>query len=136
MQAVVLSLAVDTDNVSAFAGVGPTEPRGSNGGNKAISYAPDGTERWKVTFDGDGQAVLPIGGVLYVGFHDGYRGDHTLKLLGLNTSNGALTSFKPTIIGGLLGVRAMAAGSNRLVAVGDFSSVGTTHKLHAVAIFP
>ena len=25
---------------------------------------------------------------------------------------------------------------NGLVAVGDFSSVGTTHELHAVAIFP
>jgi hypothetical protein len=136
VQAVILALAVDSDNVSAFAGAGPTEPRGSNGGNKAISYAPDGTENWKVTFDGDGQAVLPIGGVLYVGFHDGYRGDHTLKLLGLAKSTGALTSFKPTIIGGVLGVRAMAAGSNRLVAVGDFSSVGTTNKLHAVAIFP
>ena len=82
------------------------------------------------------RAVLPIGGVLYAGFHDGYRGDHILKLLGLNPSNGAVTSFSPTIIGGVLGVRAMAAGSNRLVAVGDFSSVGTTHKLHAVAIFP
>jgi hypothetical protein len=136
VQAVILSLAVDSDNVSVFAGAGPNEPRGSNGGNKAISYAPDGTERWRVTFDGDGQAVLPIGGVLFVGFHDGYRGDHTLKLLGLNTSTGVPTSFKPTIIGGVLGVRAIAAGSNRLVAVGDFSSVGTTHKLHAVAIFP
>ena len=136
VQAIILSLAVDTDNVSAFAGAGPTEPRGSNGGNKAISYAPDGSERWKVTFDGDGQAVLPIGGVLYAGFHDGYRGNHFLKLLGLNPSTGAVTSFSPTIIGGVLGVRALAAGSNRLVAVGDFSSVGTTHKLHAVAIFP
>jgi hypothetical protein len=136
VQAVILSLAVDADNVSAFAAAGPTEPRGSNGGNKAISYAPDGTERWKVTFDGDGQAVLPIGGVLYAGFHDGYRGDHTLKLLGLTTSTGAVTSFRPTIIGGVLGVRALAAGSNRLLAVGDFSSVGTTNKLHAVAIFP
>ena len=136
MQAIILSLAVDTDNVSAFAGAGPTEPRGSNGGNKAISYAPDGSERWKVTFDGDGQAVLPIGGVLYAGFHDGYRGNRFLKLLGLNPSTGAVTSFSPTIIGGVLGVRALAAGSNRLVAVGDFSSVGTTHKLHAVAIFP
>jgi hypothetical protein len=136
VQAVVLSLAVDSDNVSAFAGLGPTEPRGSNGGNKAVSYAPDGTERWRVTFDGDGQAVLPIGGVLYVGFHDGYRGDRTLKLLGLNPSTGTLTSFKPTIIGGVLGVRALAAGSNRLVVVGDFSSIGTTKKLHAVAIFP
>jgi hypothetical protein len=136
VQAVILSLAVDSDNVSAFAGAGPTEPRGSNGGNKAISYAPDGTERWRVTFDGDGQAVLPVGGVLYVGFHDGYRGNHALKLLGLATSTGAVTSFKPTIIGGPLGVRALAAGANRLVAVGDFSSVGTTDKLHAVAIFP
>jgi len=136
VQAVILALAVAGDNVSVFAGAGPTDPRGSNGGNKAISYAPDGSENWRVTFDGDGQAVLPIGGVLYVGIHDGYRGDHTLKLLGLNPSTGALTSFKPTIIGGVLGVRAMATGSNRLVAVGDFSSVGTTNKLHAVAIFP
>ena len=104
--------------------------------DQAISYAPDGTERWKVTFDGDGQAVLPIGDVLYAGFHDGYRGNHALKLLGLSTSTGAVTSFRPTIIGGVLGVRALAVGSNRLLAVGDFSSVGSTNKLHAVAIFP
>jgi len=136
VQAVILSLAVAADNVSVFAAAGPTEPRGSNGGNKAISYAPDGTERWRVTFDGDGQAVLPIGGVLYVGFHDGYRGNHVLKMLGLDTSSGAVTSFTPPIVGGPLGVRALAAGANRLVAVGDFSSVGATNKLHAVAIFP
>jgi hypothetical protein len=136
VQAVILSLAVGGDNVSAFAAAGPTEPRGSNGGNKAISYAPDGTEIWKVTFDGDGQAVLPIGSVLYAGFHDGYRGNHALKLLGLDMSTGAVTAFKPTIVGGPLGVRGLAAGANRLVAVGDFSSVGSTNKLHAVAIFP
>ena len=38
--------------------------------------------------------------------------------------------------GGVLGVRALVAGSNRLLAVGDFSSVGSTNKLHSVAIFP
>jgi len=64
------------------------------------------------------------------------RGNHALKLLGLSTSTGAVTSFRPTIIGGVLGVRALAVGSNRLLAVGDFSSVGSTNKLHAVAIFP
>ena len=89
-----------------------------------------------MTFDGDGQAVLPIGGVLYTGFHEGFRGNHTLSCSGSTRPTGAVTSFRPTIIGGVLGVRALAVGSNRLLAVGDFSSVGSTNKLHAVAIFP
>lgn len=88
-----------------------------------------------MTFDGDGQAVLPIGGVLHTGFHERYRGNHTLKLLGLTSPTGAVTSFRPTIIGGVLEVRALA-GSNRLLAVGDLSPVGSTNKLHSVAIFP
>jgi hypothetical protein len=54
-------------------------------------------------------------------------------VLGFSTG-GTQTSFNPTS-SGVLGVRGLAVGANRLVAVGDFSNMGSTNKLHGVAIF-
>jgi hypothetical protein len=115
-------------------GTNPPPPSGA--GNRFVYFNATGAATWNDTEpDGDAQAVELIGPTVYAGFHDGWSGDHTLKLVGLNLSNGQKNSFGPPIIGGILGVFDLAQGSNRLVAVGDFASVGTTTKLHGVAIF-
>jgi len=145
MDARILSIAVDPDNTTIYVSAGPTEPQGSglNGGNKLYRFASDGTPVWHATFNGDNQAVVLTGGTLYTGFHGGFgcpkppngSAACSLRLLGFTTSGGQ-TSFSPNS-GGVLGVRALALGSNgnRLVAVGDFSNMGSTGKLHGVAIF-
>ena len=80
--------------------------------------------------------VLNIGSILYAGFHGGWNGDPSKRLLGLTASTGATTAFAPAT-NGILGVfdLAQAASSGRLVAVGDFKDMGNTHNLHGVAIF-
>jgi hypothetical protein len=130
----VFSIAVDSDSVSAYASTGPSRPKGSNGGNKLISYASDGRENWRLTFNGDNQAVVLIGNTLYTGFHGGFQNNTNLRLLGFNKSSHAMTSFSPNS-NGVLGVRGLAISGNGLVAVGDFSAMGSTTKLHGVAIF-
>ena len=54
--------------------------------------------------------------------------------MGLNTANGAATGFAPAS-GGVLGVRGMAQGGGRLIAVGDFNFMGTTGQVRGLAIF-
>jgi hypothetical protein len=141
MDARVLSIAVDPDNTTIYVAAGPTEPQGSglNGGNKLYRFAADGTPAWQKVFNGDNQAVVLTSGTLYTGFHGGFgctvatAPGCKLRVLGF-TTGGAQTSFSPNS-GGLLGVRGLAVGGNRLVAVGDFSNMGSTGKLHGVAIF-
>jgi hypothetical protein len=138
----VFSIAVAADSVSIFAGTGPAQPHGGPGGNRAASYASDGSERWHQTFNGDIQAMALIGSTLYTGFHGGFGctspgvSGCNLRVLGLAAANGAVGAFKPST-GGVLGVRslAVATGGSRLVAVGDFTAMGSTKKLHGVAIF-
>lgn len=139
MDARVLSIAVDPDNTTIYVSAGPTEPQGSglNGGNKLYRFAADGTPTWHQTFNGDNQAVVLTSGKLYSGFHGGFNNNVTLRVVGFTTNGGALAPPFAPASGGVIGVRGLALGSggNRLVAVGDFSNMGSTGKLHGVAIF-
>jgi hypothetical protein len=138
----IYGLAVDVDSLSPFAATGPVSPVGSggNGGNKLISYSATGAERWRKAFNGDAQAVIALGTTVYVGFHGGYgcttptAPGCAKRLLGFN-KNGSGPTFSPDT-NGIIGVRGLAAGANRLVAVGDFTAMGSTKKLHGLAIFP
>lgn len=57
-----------------------------------------GERRWKVGVDGNAQAVKYYDGVVYFGFHDGYEGDTTLKLLAVDPTTGAVDpTFRPAI---------------------------------------
>jgi hypothetical protein len=132
----VFSIAVAPDNSTIYVSTGPSRPKGSGGGNKLYSFSSGGgAENWQRNFDGDDQAVVIAGSSIYTGFHGGYQGNTALRALGFNTS-GSTTSFSPNS-NGILGVRGMAvaSGGNRLVAVGDFTIMGNTNKLHGLAIF-
>jgi len=141
VQAHVLSITVDADNATIYATTGPERPVGSSGGNKLFRFASTGSEVWHVSFKGDAQAVVLVGSTLYAGFHGGFNCASpgapgcVFRTLGFTTSSNQ-TSFSPNS-DGALGVRglAVASGGNRLVAVGDFSVMGRTSKLHGVAIF-
>jgi hypothetical protein len=134
----VLSLDVDPDDVSPYAATGPVSPVGTatGGGNRAISMNGDGTENWRRGFNGDAQAILLIGNTVYVGFHDGFQNNTARRIVGLSRTTGNPTAFTPNANGHPLGVRGLAAGSTRLIAVGDFTLMGTTSQLHGLAIFP
>jgi hypothetical protein len=134
----VLGVDVDTDHVSPYASTGLVSPAGSmtGGGNKALGLNADGTERWRRGFNGDAQAIVMIGDNVYVGFHDGFQNDPTKRIVGLTKANGTVTAFQPTANGHPLGVRGLAAGAGRLIAVGDFTTMGTRTQLHGLAIFP
>src|SRR5262249_49501342 len=133
----VFSIAVASNNATIYVSTGPSRAKGSNGGNKLYSFSSGGgPENWSRNFDGDNQAVVvDPSGTIYSGFHGGYQSNTSLRALGF-TSSGTTTSFSPAS-GGVLGVRGMALGSggNRLIAVGDFSTMGSTNKLHGLAIF-
>ena len=138
----VLDIAVNPNNEDqVFVALGPkagTNPPPPNGaGNRFVAFNANGQADWDDNGpDGDGQAVELIGSILYAGFHGGWNGDPSKRLLGLTASTGATTAFAPAT-NGILGVfdLAQAASSGRLVAVGDFKDMGSTHNLHGVAIF-
>ena len=136
----VFSIAVGTDNLTPYVAIGPSKvsvvpPGTSGGGNKFVAYDPaSGNALWEENGpDGDAQAIELISGTLYGGFHGGWNGDPAKRLEGLNLS-GNTTGFAPNT-NGLKGVFGLAQGGNRLVAVGDFTSMGTTNNLHGLAIF-
>ena len=79
--------------------------------------------------------MVLAGNNVYVGFHDGYQNNPARRIVGFTKTGGA-TAFAPDANGHPLGVRGLAAGANRLIAVGDFTSMGTTTQLHGLAIFP
>jgi hypothetical protein len=129
------SIAVDADNVTIYVAIGPANPQGSHGGNKFVGYNADGSEKWSEGGpDGDAQAIVRIGSELFGGFHGGWNQPNNFRLVGLNPANGNATSFMP-VSNGLQGVRALAAGGNRMVAVGDFTQMGTNNKVSGLAIF-
>ena len=61
------------------------------GMNSAIAFDPNnGRQRWRQRADGDVQAVKYSNGYLFFGFHDGFGGDNTLRILAANPATGAL----------------------------------------------
>ncbi len=136
----VFSIAVESDSTTVDVSTGPSRPTGTGGGNKLYRFSDAGSESWHQTFNGDDQAVVLVGSTLYTGFHGGFGCNVpgapgcNLRVLGFSTAGSQITSFNPAS-GGVLGVRGLAAGGNRLIAVGDFRSMGSTNKLHGLAIF-
>ena len=143
----VFDLAVAADNQSVFAAIGPKSaafgnPAPGGSGNRIISFNAAGADTplpaWNDNhLQGDGQAVELIGGNVYFGFHGGYDDSANLlpgipnqyRLLGGNASvgetNPAHVSFQP-LVNGVLGVNDISQGAGRMVAVGDFTSMGAT----------
>ena len=94
-----------------------------------------GLRRWRVLTDGNAQAVKYYDDTVYFGFHDGYQGDTTLKLLAVDPATGAVDpDFRPAI-NSFYGVFAIDASAGGLVIGGRFTTVSGTSARH-VAIFP
>ena len=72
------------------------------------------------------QAVDYFDGETYIGFHDGFQGDTTTKLLAVNASSGAIDpNFRPTF-NQFWGIRSISAGPWGLVIGGQFTTVSGT----------
>ena len=137
------------DGQTLFAAIGPAA--GASGlGNRITSFGPTGAENWhNASLKGNGQAVEIVGSTLFAGFLGGYDNPGSplpllpanYRVLGINPAitnvNNQITSFQPGVASATPdnGVFDLAQSPDRLVAVGDFTSVGTTGGLHGVAIF-
>jgi hypothetical protein len=134
-----LDIAVDPNNQDQiFVAIGPKQgpptPPPAGAGSRFVFFNAAGGQIWHDEGpDGDGQAVEPIGGTVYEGFLGGYNGNGGLRVLGANAANGSVT-WSPAAVAAQ-GVFDLTQGSNRLVAVGDFTTLGTTSGLHGLAIF-
>ncbi len=96
---------------------------GGSGTNSAAAWnTTSGARTWRHVTDGDIQAVAYYDGTVYFGFHDGYQGDGSTKLLAANADTGQLQPFSPRF-NNFWGVFAIAAGPGGVVAGGDFSTV-------------
>jgi hypothetical protein len=138
-------LAVSANNASLYAAIG-TGPGAAGAGNRIINFnTANGTQAWNNdNLQGNGEAVEVIGANLYAGFLGGYDGGLLLnpnnyRLLGINPANAninaqVLPNFQPSVVA-TNGVYDLAQGSNRMVAVGDFTAIGTTTNLRGLAIF-
>lgn len=112
----VLSLDVNADGSRLLAG-----QAGSR--NSVVSWDTVTAHRhWKVKADGDIQALRFYDGYVYAGFHDGYQGVTTTKLLAIKASTGKVDPFRPTF-DGFWGVFAIDVTSAGLVVGGDFTKV-------------
>jgi hypothetical protein len=94
-----------------------------------------GTRLWYQRCDGDVQAVAIIGGTVAAGGHEGCEGDLSIRLVAHAAADGARDlSFLPAF-DRFWGVHSLDGSSARLVAAGDFTSVGGV-AVQGFAIFP
>jgi hypothetical protein len=138
-----LSIGVNADE-SVVVALGGAVPGGSGLGQHISYYDNAGALKWTdPNPKGFVQAVQIVGSRAYTGLLTGYANPATntaLRLLGIDfaKSPGApgYLAWTPAIVapatGGVVG---LTAGANRLVAVGNFTAVGSTTALHGLAIF-
>jgi hypothetical protein len=70
---------------------------GGSATNSAAAWSTtSGTRTWRQVTDGDIQAIAYRDDTVYFGFHDGWQGDGTIKLLAADATTGALdAAFRP-----------------------------------------
>ncbi len=97
---------------------------GGGAGNTMSAWnATTGAQVWRQRADGDIQATRFFDGRVWFGFHDGFQGDTTLKLLVADAVTGALDpDFRPHF-NQFFGIFAIAATPAGVVAGGDFTRV-------------
>jgi outer membrane protein assembly factor BamB len=95
------------------------------GMNSAFALDPsNGRQRWRQRADGDVQAVKFSNGFVFFGFHDGFGGDNSLRILAANPATGALVpSFMP-VSGSHPGVLTIDADGDYLAVGGLFGRMG------------
>jgi hypothetical protein len=95
------------------------------GMNSAIALDPiTGRQRWRHRADGDVQAVKESSGYLFFGFHDGFGGNNTLRILAVDTSNGNLVQNFMPVSGSHPGVLTIDADGTFLAVGGLFGRMG------------
>ena len=136
MSSDVLDLDVSPDGARLFVGIG-----GKHFNVVGAWDASSGARQWWHGFDatdhldGDVQGVVADAGTVYFGFHGGYNGINSRRLMAADAGSGALvSSFHPNM-NGVVGVADVAADAGVLAAVGDFTTVGGV-ALGGLAFFP
>lgn len=113
-------------DVLADAGVVYTA--GRNAGAVTAYDAVTGARRWRVTANGDAQALALSDGLLYAGGHFAEIGSPRQSrsiLAGLNPATGAVDpDFRPRFVDSWPGIWALAATADRLYVGGHFTSAG------------
>jgi hypothetical protein len=80
--------------------------------------------RWRQRADGDVQAIRFANNNAYFGFHDGFGGNNTLRLLAADALSGALVDGFAPASSGSTGVMAIDVSGNYLVSAGKFPRMG------------
>lgn len=112
-----LGLALSDDGTRLY-GAG-----GSATNTMAAWNTTSGVRVWRVVTDGDIQAVAYFQGEVYFGFHDGYQGNGTTKLLAADAVTGRVDpGFRP-VFNMFWGVFAISVSNQGLVAGGEFTRV-------------
>ncbi|MEZ5407115.1 MAG: hypothetical protein R2761_03755 [Acidimicrobiales bacterium] len=108
---------VSPDGSVVYAGLG-------GAANRVIAWnAVTGARLWRHVAMGDVQAIRLVGGKVYFGFHEGFAGDTTVRLLAVDAAAGTLDpSFRPTV-DSFWGVWAIDGTADALVAGGQFTTV-------------
>lgn len=92
--------------------------------NSAQSYnTATGARQWVRRAMGDMQAIDYHSGTVYFGFHEGFGGDTSVRVLAATSSNGALDSELRPTFNRFLGVWSISATDNGLVVGGVFTRV-------------
>ena len=87
MEPPVYGIDINSDGSMLFAA-----QKSNQGGGWRVS---DGDRRWVVRMDGNAQAAKYFDGNVYFGFHDGYQGDESVKLLSVNPVTGVVDPELP-----------------------------------------
>lgn len=97
---------------------------GGAGSNAVTSWrTSNGSRAWRHYAEGDIQALKLHEDTLYVGFHDGFQDDFTVKLLAAAADTGAIDpDFRP-LMNQFWGVFGIDATSEGLAIGGDFTSI-------------
>lgn len=129
-----------TSSTDITAAVGPAIAS-SGTGRRMVSFSGNTPVLNDVNPKGDVNGVELIGGLDFFGMSKGYGTNGGNNLVGVDPTQAVgspnYMPYATKAAGGLQGILdlAQSAGGARLVAVGDFTSVGTTGSLHGVAIF-
>lgn len=131
---IVFSVATDPSRNLVYGGVGGV--KGVGVGNMVVAWnLQTGARVWSQLTDGDVQAVAVYDETVYFGFHEGFNGDTSVRLLAANALTGALENlFRPTM-NSFMGVWALHASPAGLVAGGEFTIV-SGQNIRRVAVFP
>lgn len=129
VNAQLLAVDVTPDGSSVFGAVAGLQ-------NRAQAWnTSTGARRWFQQAMGDAQALTYHDGTVYFGFHEGFAGDRTVRLLAADAITGALDpGFRPNI-DSFHGIWALDASAGGLAGGGTFTTINGV-ATRGIAVFP